>query len=86
MKDIGIRELKAHASELVRHVAEEHATYTITRRGRPVGVLAPADFVMPQHTKKDNEAWERFLAIWDRADKSKRPLKSALQELFKMRR
>ena len=37
MREIGIRELKAKASELVRHVAEDHAVY-------PVGVLAPADF------------------------------------------
>lgn len=48
MKEIGIRELKAKASELVRHVAEDHAVYTITRRGRPVGVLVPSDYVAPK--------------------------------------
>ena len=36
MKDIGIRHLKAHASDLVRQVSENHATYTITRRGHAV--------------------------------------------------
>jgi prevent-host-death family protein len=86
MKDIGIRELKAKASELVRHVAEEHCTYTITRRGRPVGVLAPSDFVGAQRPTDGDAAWERMQALWKRADKSRRPRKSALQELFKMRR
>ena len=86
MKDIGIRELKAKASELVRHVAEEHAVYTITRRGRPVGVLAPADYVPPKRSKAGDAAWDRLQELWARADKSPPPEKSALQELFKMRR
>ena len=86
MKDIGIRELKAKASELVRHVAEEHVTYTITRRGRPVGVLAPPDFVQPKRSKAGDAAWDRLEELWERIGKSPRPRKSALQELFKMRR
>ena len=86
MKEIGIRELKARASELVRHVAEEHATYTITRRGRPVGVLAPSDFVQPTRSKTGDVGWDRLRELWRRADKTSRPGKSALQELFKMRR
>lgn len=86
MKEIGIRELKARASELVRHVAEEHATYTITRRGRPVGVLAPADYVPPERSRLNDEAWARLEEMWDRFAKSPPPRKSALQELFRMRR
>ena len=86
MKDIGIRELKAHASELVRHVAEEHATYTITRRGRPVGILAPPDFVTPKEWDTDGNAWERLLTLADRIGKQKGPRKSALKELAAMRR
>jgi len=86
MKDIGIRELKARASELVRHVAEEQATYTITRRGRPVGVLAPADFVQPKRPDSGTAAGDRLEELWDRVDKTCRPRKSALDELAKMRR
>jgi len=59
MNDIGIRELKAHASELVKHVAEDQATYTITRRGRTVGVLAPADFLAGGAERGGDEAWDR---------------------------
>ena len=43
MAEIGIRELKARASEIVREVREHRARYTITYRGRPVGVLLPLD-------------------------------------------
>ncbi|NLF86266.1 MAG: type II toxin-antitoxin system Phd/YefM family antitoxin [Lentisphaerae bacterium] len=86
MKEIGIRELKAKASELVRHVAEDHAVYTITRRGRPVGVLAPSDYVAPKTSSKNEDAWERLEEMWDRFAKSPPPEKSALEELFRMRR
>ena len=36
MKYIGIRELKARASGLVREVAEQGVVYHITRHGKPV--------------------------------------------------
>lgn len=86
MNEIGIRELKAKASELVRHVAEDHATYTITRRGRPVGVLAPTDYVPTARAGRNDEAWEGLEEMWQRFARSPRPSKSALQELFDMRR
>jgi prevent-host-death family protein len=86
MKDIGIRQLKAHASDLVRRVEEEHATYTITRHGRPVGVLAPANYRPPVQAKDGEAAWEQLEGIWDRADRNKRTRKSALRELAGMRR
>jgi prevent-host-death family protein len=43
MRDIGVRELKAKASEIVRNVRKHRARYTITYRGRAVGVLLPLD-------------------------------------------
>ena len=43
MPDIGVRELKAKASEIVRNVWKRRARYTITYRGRPVGILLPLD-------------------------------------------
>ena len=86
MKEIGIRELKAKASELVRHVAEDHAVYTITRRGRPVGVLAPTDFAPAKAGTAGRDAWARLLAMADRMAKQPGTRKSAIAELFKMRR
>jgi len=41
MEEIGVRELKTYASEIVCRVREEQARYTITYRGKPVGVLMP---------------------------------------------
>ena len=84
MNEIGIRELKARASELVRNVAEDKAVYTITRRGRPVGVLAPVDYVDAKGREAGREAWERLLAKGDRMAKQTEQHKSALR-LFKMR-
>ena len=43
MPDVGVRELKIRASEIVRDVRERRARYIITYRGRPVGVLAPLE-------------------------------------------
>ena len=86
MKDIGIRELKARASELVRKVAEKHATYTVTRRGRAVGVLAPADFIAPGKCNKAHEAWERLFSLADALDARSGGRKSALRELDGIRR
>lgn len=40
MASVGIRELRQHASELIRRV-EAGETVEITDRGRPVAVLAP---------------------------------------------
>ena len=85
MNEIGIRELKAKASELVRHVAEDHAVYTITRRGRPVGVLAPTDFAAAKGGADGREAWARLLAIADGMSKQPASRKSAREELSTMR-
>ena len=86
MKDIGIRELKAHASDLVRQVAEGHAAYVITRRGRAVGVLAPADFQPPARTGTGAAAWDRLEALAERLGGSRRRRGSAVRELAAMRR
>lgn len=87
MKEIGIRELKAHASALVQKVAEERASYVITRRGRPLGILAPADSAYTAQTVSGTAAWDSFFAQADAiaaAGKSSR--KSAVAELSRSRR
>jgi prevent-host-death family protein len=43
MPVIGVRELKIHASEIIRRVRDEHDEYVITFHGRPVGLLIPID-------------------------------------------
>jgi prevent-host-death family protein len=56
MPDIGVRELKTRASEIVREVRERRARYVITYRGHPVGLLMPLD--------------EASLASWSAAEET----------------
>jgi len=43
MPVVGIRELKIHASAILRRVRDEGEEYVITFHGRPVGMLIPID-------------------------------------------
>lgn len=40
---IGVKELKARASEIVGNVRRDRRRYTVTLRGQPVAILAPID-------------------------------------------
>jgi prevent-host-death family protein len=41
MTEIGVKELKARASAIVRAVREDQVEYVITLRGRPAALLLP---------------------------------------------
>ena len=83
-EEIGIRELKSRASEVVRAVKEERARYVITQRGKPVAAIIPMDAILPE--KKDDDGWEKLLAIRARLAKDKGKKKSSLEILSEMRR
>jgi len=60
MPNVGIRELKARASEIVRAVREEGAVYEVTVRGEVAARLVPTD--EPQPVEPDViTAWLRQL-------------------------
>ena len=61
MREIGIRELKTRASEIVRDVRDHRAQYVITYRGRPVGVLQPLS--EPDLGTPDNTAWDELFQL-----------------------
>jgi prevent-host-death family protein len=42
MKEVGIRELKEHASAIIRRVREEREEVAVTHRGRVVAMIVPA--------------------------------------------
>ncbi|MEJ5310784.1 MAG: type II toxin-antitoxin system Phd/YefM family antitoxin [Anaerolineae bacterium] len=84
MEEIGIRELKARASELVRAVKERRARYLITQRGKPVAVLLPADAVPPR--PDPDEVWARLEQIREELGKGWQSEKSAVEILSEMRR
>ena len=78
-EEIGIRELKSRASEVVRAVKEERAHYVITQRGKPVAAIIPMDALLPE--KKDDDGWEKLMAIRARLGRDKRNRKSSLEIL-----
>jgi prevent-host-death family protein len=83
-EEIGIRELKSRVSEVVRAVKEERARYVVTQRGKPVAAIIPMDAILPE--KKDDDGWERLLAIRARLAKDKSKKKNSLEILSEMRR
>ena len=60
MEEIGIRELKQRASEILRQVREEHKSFSVTYRGKVVAKLVPA-----MDPSADQEVAS---AIWTRRD------------------
>lgn len=42
MSEVGVRELKLHASEILRRVREENKSFDVTYRGRIVARIVPA--------------------------------------------
>lgn len=62
MPEVGVRELKIRASEIVRNVREHRTRYTVTYRGRPVGVLAPLDTAPQAEAALGNQPGT---AVWD---------------------
>jgi prevent-host-death family protein len=84
MEEIGIRELKARASEVVRAVKERRARYVITQRGRPVAVLMPLD-ALPLRLDTD-EVWAQLEQIREELGRGWQSEKSAVEILSEMRR
>jgi prevent-host-death family protein len=61
MSELGIRELKKRASEIVRAVKENRSRYVITLRGRPVAVLMPLEDAPV--SPSEPSAWEQLVAL-----------------------
>ena len=68
-EEIGIRELKSRASEVVRAVKEERARYVITQRGKPAALIIPLDAAPPE--KSTDEVWERLVKIGEELGKGR---------------
>lgn len=83
-EEIGIRELKSRASEVVRAVKEERTRYVITLRGKPAALIVPLDAALPG--KSSDEVWERLIKIGEELGKGWQSEKSAVEILSEMRR
>jgi len=84
IEEIGIRELKIHASEVVRAVKENRARYVVTQRGVPAALIIPLDAVVANPA--DDEVWERLMKIGEELSKGWQNEKSAVEILSEMRR
>ncbi len=84
-EEIGIRELKSRASEVVRAVKEQRARYVVTQRGIPVAAIIPMDAVLPEK-KSDDDVWDRLTKIGEEISKGWQSKKSAIEILSEMRR
>lgn len=83
-EEIGIRELKTRASEVVRAVKETRARYVITQHGKPAALLIPLDAEIDE--KKSDEVWARLEKIREELGKGKPSEKSSVEILSEMRR
>ncbi len=83
-EEIGIRELKTRASEVVRAVKEKRARYIITQHGKPAALMIPLDAEIDQ--KKSDEVWARLEKLRDELAKGWQSEKSAVEILSEMRR
>jgi prevent-host-death family protein len=81
MPEVGVRELKNRASEILRAVREERIEYVITYRGRPVARLVPVA------GKEDHaQAWRELERLSQEISARWQSDKSALELLDETRR
>ena len=84
IEEIGIRELKAQASEVIRSVKDNHVRYVVTQRGVPAALIIPLDAAVTKPS--DDEVWERLMKIREELGKGWQNEKSAVEILSEMRR
>lgn len=86
MAEIGIRELKARASEIVRSVRTRRARYVITHRGRPVGVLLPIEESRSAEHEEAETAWDELLRLGKAIGRGWKAPQTSTELLSSMRR
>ena len=90
MAQVGVRELKARASEIIRAVRERRARYVITCRGRSVGVLLPLDEASRGEVvaggAQGADAWEELTQLGEEIGRGWRSPLTSTELLSEMRR
>jgi len=85
LEEIGVRELKAHASEILRSVRDAGSRYTVTYRGRPIGVLLPLPHA-PREVPAETDPWDEFARLRQQASQRWQSPQSSVELLSEMRR
>ena len=94
MPQVGIRELKNEASEIIRAVREDRAEYVVTLRGRPVALILPlaADWQKAEAeralaaTRANADFWERMTILGAQAAAKWQSDKTAVELIEEQRR
>lgn len=84
MPSIGVRELKAKASAVLRNVRERKARYLITYHGRSIAALIPLDDV--EAAEPDEAAWQELNRLGEQIGRSWKSEASSAELLEEMRR
>mgnify|MGYP001765973402 CR=1 FL=1 len=85
MSDIGVRELKIHASKIVRRVKESGVRYIVTHRGRPVAAIIPVEEVQAE-AKKEGSAWDELVSLGQQISQGWQAEQSSTELLSEMRK
>lgn len=90
MPDIGVRELKTRASEIIRDLREQRTRYVVTYRGRPVGLLVPLDeagsVALPSVGEPTTTTWDELAQLGEEIGRDWRSPLSSTELLSEMRR
>lgn len=90
MPDVGVRELKTNASEIIREVRESGTRYVVTYRGKPVGVLLPFDEAGPAPVEASEAptetAWEALARLGEEIGREWQSPMTGAELLSEMRR
>jgi prevent-host-death family protein len=85
MSDIGVRELKIHASEIIRKVKEKRMRYVVTHRGRPVATINPVEEI-PLDSEHQASAWDELVSLGQQISQNWQSKQSSTEILSNMRR
>lgn len=94
MPNVGVKDLKNQATEILRAVREERAEYIVTYHGRPVAMLLPVDaaWLEEEHLRSvrparpSPELLAELEALRQEIDKSWRSDKTAVELISEGRR
>jgi prevent-host-death family protein len=67
MPRIGLRELKIHASEVLKDVHQNQARYTVTNRGEPVALLIPYSQAAADEPVDPETGWRELAQLLQEA-------------------
>jgi prevent-host-death family protein len=85
MSEIGVRELKIHASEVVREVKEKRTHYIVTHRGHPVAAIVPVEDAQTD-SSTETSAWDELERLGQQISLGWQQSKNSTEILSQMRR